>query len=315
MPDEVVRPDDAAPSAGATPPGPTPVAVVVLTFDPPAGLLERCVASVAAAGGAQRIVVVDNGNDAAARLATLEPGVEVDLLHPGRNLGFAGGMNLGIEHAIARGATHVAVLNDDAAVEPGWLGPLLAECGGADDRVGAVQPMLVFDTDPPTVNSLGVQLAPDGAGRDIGYGTRLPEPGSVAAAAHDIALFTGGAVLLRADFVADTGGFDTRFFLYYEDVDLALRGAERGWRYRCVPAVRVHHVGSASMARRPDLAVYHRERNRLWVLLRHRPVGDVVRGVWLSLRRVRHRPRRVHARALVAGLAGAPRLLRDRMRR
>jgi GT2 family glycosyltransferase len=272
------------------------VAVVVLTFDPPDGLFEACVASVGAAGGWQRLVVVDNGGRARARLAALAEPVDCDLVVPGTNLGFAGGMNLGIEHAIARGATHVMLLNDDATVSPGWIESLLGELVAAEqhrERLGAVQPMLVFATDPPTVNSMGVALGSDGAGTDVGYGSPVPE---FAAAPHDIGIFTGGAVLLSAAFLADVGGFDARFFLYYEDVDLALRGAERGWRYRCVPGVQVRHVGSASTGRRPDVAVYHRERNRLW----------------LSVRRLRHAPRGVHARALVAGVAGAPRLLRAR---
>ena len=49
---------------------------------------------------------------------------------------------------------------------------------------------------------------------------------------REIDAFTGGAVLFRRTFLEDLGGFDERYFLYYEDVDLALRGAERGWCYR-----------------------------------------------------------------------------------
>ncbi len=285
------------------------LAVVVLTFDPPAGALAACLASVAAGGDVDLLVVVDNGSRAAEVVAGCELAVPVELLPTGRNLGYAGGMNAGIDHALAGGATMVALLNDDVWVEPGWLGPLRAALDD-DDRVGAVQPMLVFDTDPPTVNSLGVQLGADGAGRDVGYGEPLPTDTSP----RPISMFTGGAVLLSAQFLREVGSFDDRYFLYYEDVDLALRGAETGWRYMCRPDSVVHHLGSATMQGRPDVAVFHRERNRLWVLVRHRPVGDLVRGLWLSVRRVRHPPRRVHARALVAGLAAMPRLWRERRR-
>ena len=48
----------------------------------------------------------------------------------------------------------------------------------------------------------------------------------------DVQAWCGGAVLLRASYLADVGGFDERLFLYYEDVDLSMRGTERGWRYR-----------------------------------------------------------------------------------
>ena len=284
------------------------IAVVVLTFDIAPGLLEAAVASVAAAGDADLIVVVDNGTAATARIAAMQPPVECRIVRTGSNLGYAGGMNVGIDVALEAGATMIALLNDDARADPGWLTPLVAELE-TNPTVGAAQPMLVFDTEPLTVNSLGVQLGTDGAGTDIGYGQPLPTD----TAPHDIAIFTGGAVLLSARYLADVGRFDARYFLYYEDVDLALRGGARGWRYRCAPASTVHHVGSASTAGGASTA-YFRERNRLWVLLRHRNSGDVARGLWLSMRRVRHTPRAVHMKALAAGVAAAPRLLWARVR-
>ena len=112
----------------------------------------------------------------------------------------------------------------------------------------------------------------------------------------------------------DVGLFDERYFLYYEDVDLALRAAEHGWLSRVAPASRVHHRGSASMGGIGNLAVRLRERNRLWVLVRHRPLSDIARGVWLSARRLRWPPRTVHLRALLAGVGGAPRLAWARFR-
>jgi GT2 family glycosyltransferase len=283
-------------------------AVVVLTFDAPPGMLEDCVASVIASGDASSVIVVDNGSTAAARLADRDCVV----ITTGRNLGFAGGMNVGIEAALDRGEAQVALLNDDATVEPGWLAPLEREL--AQPRVGAVQSKLLFAErrdGRDVVNSAGVELGPDGAGRDIGYDEL---DGPAFDEARDIELFTGGAVLLTAELLRDVGLFDERYFLYYEDVDLGLRGRKRGWRYRCAPASRVRHRGSASTSQIAERAAYLRERNRLWVLFRHRSAGDITRGLWLSLRRVRHRPRRVHTRALFAGLVAAPRLVLARSR-
>jgi GT2 family glycosyltransferase len=295
------------------------VAVVVLTFDPPDGLLEACLTSVLATGGAAQVIVVDNGRRARGRIDALGSALGsvpvCTLIEPGQNLGYAAGMNLGVERALAGGATHVALLNDDVTVPAGWIDGLLAEWSTQPgERLGAVQPMLMFPTDPPTENSLGVELGRDGAGVDIGRGTPLPVPPDPSATAHGLTMFTGGAVMLSAAFLADAGGFDPRFFLYYEDVDLALRGAEHGWRYRCVPTVQVTHIGSASTTAVPEIAAFFRERNRLWVLIRHRPWGDAARGLWLSVRRLRYRPRRVHARALWAAVLAAPRLLVERRR-
>lgn len=283
------------------------LAVVVLTYDPPDGMLEDCIASVQSAGGADLVIVVDNGDGAARRLA----GRGVELLVTGANLGYAGGMNAGIRRALAAGADHVALLNDDTRVDADWVTPLLTEFA-TDPSVGAVQPMLVFDTDPPTVNSLGVALGVDGAGVDIGYGTVVDDLPS--RESRDIEVFTGGAVVLSRAMLDDLGGFDERYGLYYEDVDLALRGHAAGWRYRCVPASVVHHRGGASTSKLANRTAYLRERNRLWVLIGHRRAGDIATGLWLSIRRLRHRPRGVHALALAAGLVAAPRLVAERIR-
>ena len=283
------------------------IAAVVLTYDVPEAMLVECVTSLAGEPDV-RLIVVDNGRRARRLGALLD---DITLIESPTNVGFAGGLDLGLQRALEWGAEAVFVLNDDATVEPGWLAPLLAEL--ADPAVGAVQPLLLLAGEPPLrVNSRGVRLGRDGAGTDIGLGDLdVPDADDPA---HDIQMFTGGAVLMRADFVRATGGFDERFFLYYEDVDLALRGAELGWRYRLAPQSRVIHHGSVTAGSYSDVAAFHRERNRLWVLWRHGSPGDLGRGLWLSVRRLRWAPRRVHARALVAGITSAPRLLYARFR-
>jgi GT2 family glycosyltransferase len=204
----------------------------------------------------------------------------------------------------------VALLNDDVTVRPGWLAPLLAAV--AADGVGAAQPkLLIAGSSPPRLNSLGVSIGRDGAGTDVGDGTLDVVVGSPS----EVARFTGGAVLFTADFLRATGGFDERYFLYYEDVDLGARGAELGWSYRLVPASVVDHSRGLSTSGDPARTRYLQERNRLWHAFRHADGATIARAVWLSLRRLRHRPRSVHARALLVGLAGAPGALWRRTRR
>jgi GT2 family glycosyltransferase len=83
-------------------------------------------------------------------------------------------------------------------------------------------------------------------------------------------------VLLRRSYLDDVGAFDERLFLYYEDLELSLRGAERGWRYRYVPASVVdHRVGSSSTGGEARVERL-KERNRLLVLARHGTLGQLV---------------------------------------
>jgi N-acetylglucosaminyl-diphospho-decaprenol L-rhamnosyltransferase len=280
------------------------IAVVIVTFSAEAAMLDACVASVLAAGDADHVIVVDNASRAIV-------GSDVELIRPGRNLGFGGGANAGFRRAAELGATAIALLNDDIEVDAGWLRPLKAALDG-DPTLGAVQPkLLLAGSRPARVNSVGVVIGGDGAGTDIGYGEL---DGPQFAVEHPIESFTGGAVLLRSQFLQATGGFDESYFLYYEDVDLARRGAEQGWIYRCVPASRVWHRVGASTSQLGDRARYLQERNRLRFAFRFGDRGTVRGALWLSIRRLRWSPRGVHARALAAGLRLAPAALLGRRR-
>ncbi len=279
------------------------IAIVIVTFSGDAPMLDACIASVRAAGAADHIIVVDNGGRAVVD-AGADSGVE--LIRPSHNLGFGGGANTGFRRAAELGASYVALLNDDIEVDRGWLEPLVAALR-SDDRLGAVQPKLLrAGSEPARVNSVGVAIGSDGAGSDIGF-DELDGPAFVSDRA--IESFTGGAALFASPFLDQTRGFDESYFLYYEDVDLARRGAERGWTYRCVPQSVVWHRVSASTAQLGDRARYLQERNRLRFVFRFGDLATIGRALWLSARRLRWTPRWVHARALAAGLVSAPSVL------
>ncbi len=88
----------------------------------------------------------------------------------------------------------------------------------------------------------------------------------------------GASVLLRSAYLADVGGFDERFFLYYEDADLSWRGARRGWRYRYVPAARSSHHQSATVGVASPLAIRHQWRNRLRMVRKNGGRTEAVRA-------------------------------------
>lgn len=288
------------------------IAAVVVTFSAPPETLDRCLRAVCGEPEIERVVVVDTGGRASVA-GDLPAAVEVIATE---NRGYGAAANLGF--AAVGDASAVLLLNDDAVVRRGAVDPLVRSL--ADARVGAVQPLLV-GRDHDRVASRGVGLDRFGAGFDLGDGERV---GAVVGDAGkgpayepeacDIEIFTGGAVLLSRSFLADTGGFDESYFLYYEDVDLALRGRERGWTYRLVPAAVVEHERGTTTAGHVALTRHLQERNRLWVAFRFAPASTIIRAIWLSVRRLRHEPRGVHAKAFAAGLAGAPRRMLDRAR-
>jgi GT2 family glycosyltransferase len=147
-----------------------------------------------------------------------------------------------------------------------------------------VDPELVWCAAPlggtpyDVVNNAGSLVLDDGHGVDRGFG--VPD-GPAFAEPCDVFAWCGGAVLLRSRYLDDVGLFDERFFLYYEDTDVAWRGKARGWRHTYVPDAVVHHLHAATTIAGSANFAYFTERNRLLMVLKNAPmpmVREVVGG-------------------------------------
>jgi GT2 family glycosyltransferase len=170
------------------------------------------------------------------------------------------------------------------------------------------------------VQNAGSMIFVDGAGADRGF---LERDGGQFDQATEVFAWCGGAVLLRPAYVAHTGCFDERFFLYYEDTDWSWRGRARGWRYRYVPEAVVRHLHAASSGEGSEVFAYHVERNRLLMLVKNAPAGlaagQVLRYVLITASYARrdivrrlaagHRPAVTVVRRRVTSFAGFMRLL------
>jgi hypothetical protein len=179
------------------------------------------------------------------------------------------------------------------------------------------------------VQNAGSMVLTDGAGADRGFldrdDGRWDEPAEVFA-------WCGGSVLLRAEYVEQTGCFDERFFLYYEDTDWSWRGRAQGWRYRYVPEAVMRHKHAASSGEGSAVFAHHVERNRLLMLVKNAPARmaavQVIRFVLVTASYARrdivgpmtraHRPNVTVVRRRVGSFVDflrlAPAMLRDRRR-
>ena len=198
-------------------------------------------------------------------------------------------------------------------IEPPGIEATIA--GGATTAV----PIRLEGAPEPVVNNVGTDWRPDGYGVDLGFleldHGQHDEP-------RDLPAWCGGAVLLHRRYLDQTGGFDERLFLYYEDLELSVRGARLGWRYRLVPSSVVQHRHAASFETDPLGISARRERNRLLVLLRHgdgaRVASALGRFLLVTLSYVRRdvvariargeRPTWASVRVRFAAMAGVARL-------
>ncbi|MEO5842593.1 MAG: glycosyltransferase family 2 protein [Acidimicrobiales bacterium] len=252
------------------------VRVIVLNFNG-GEMVQRAVASVLASrwpADALDVVVVDNASTdgSADRVAAMFPAVRV--VRSARNVGFpANNLAMGDLTDVE----FVALVNPDAFVDADWLGPLVAALA-ADERLGAACPLMLFvarDAEGrEIINNAGSEVLTNGYARDRSMGV-VHTPGTLEPA--DVFAWSGGAVVLRRQFLEDVGLFDARFFLYYEDTDLSWRGRSRGWRYRFVPDSIVHHHHAATVGVGSPTHRYFTERNRLLMLMKNAPPAMALR--------------------------------------
>lgn len=237
--------------------------------------IAACLDALAAAGVSD-VIVIDNGStDGTASL--LAGRRDVRVIRSEANLGFAGGVSLGLRQTGS--SPFVLLVNDDAVVAPGAVEAFGdAASAPGSERVGAWTARLLLEPGAggvQFVNSTGNVVLRDGRGADRDW--LQPATGPVPDSA--VFGFCGGAALLRREMLEDVGGFDERFFLYYEDTDLSWRMRLAGWEVRYVHEAVVVHAHAQSSGTGSPVFLFHNWRNRLLCLVKNAPWSLVLQEI------------------------------------
>jgi GT2 family glycosyltransferase len=202
------------------------------------------------------VIVVDNdsGDGTASAVRAADP--QATVIESGRNLGFAGGCHVGVR---ASGAPLLLFLNPDAVPAPGCV-PALRATATERRHWGAWQALVTL-ADGVQVNTAGNLVHWLGFGWAGGLGLSVDD---VERSPHEVGFASGAALLVRREAWEAAGGFDERYFMYGEDLDLALRLRLAGWRIGVVPAARVAHDYRFAKG---HYKWFYLERNRWWTLL------------------------------------------------
>lgn len=190
------------------------------------------------------LICVDNasGDDGVRRIRAEAP--DVMLVESETNLGFAGGCNLGVRHATGE---VVAFLNNDARPDPAWARAAVAVLQ-REPTVASVASR-VLDWSGERVDYVDAGLTWFGMGYKPDAGRPVAELRTDRhETPRDVLFATGAAMFVRTSVFRELGGFDERFFMFYEDVDLGWRLNLRGWRVRYEPASLAYHRHHASMS-------------------------------------------------------------------
>lgn len=257
------------------------VAVIVPSWNSVDDLSE-CVTSLRSQVGVElELMVVDNGSeDGSVEYLDRESVPHISLP---RNLGFAAAVNLGFASTEAEA---VMTVNSDTVLEAEALIHMYRVLF-SDNRIGGVQPRILSlvrgkDRDPADpeaiIYSLGQALTADGRAREDGIGQRQGDRGFEA---RDIFGVCGAACMFKRRMLSQLGGYDERYFAFYEDVDLNVRARIMGWTFQVVPESVVWHVGNAAWHagfERPDAENARLvARNRIWTQAKFMPLTALPR--------------------------------------
>jgi GT2 family glycosyltransferase len=258
------------------------VSVVVLNFNG-AAVLARCLDQLLAQSYARvEILVVDNNSsdDSASILDAYRARGVVAVRSP-TNLGVPGGRNLGLRHA--RGA-YVAFIDADGFADREWLAQCVAVLESASD-VGAVAPLVYFDSHPLVMNGAGGTVNRRGYGGDHCYHA----PYEFAEIPTEVLYPMGCGMVVRRSALGRPDFFDPLPVKWYEDVELGVRLWGAGYRVLVAPAARVDHGYGHSDAFLPD-RVYMCERARIRTVLKYFPAGELPRWVREEREALRNSP-------------------------
>ena len=189
-----------------------------------------------------------------------------------KNLGFAGGNNVGIKQAKGK---YIALLNNDCIVDKNWLNELVA-VAEKDERIFAVNSKIYLGNTNQIQNA-GIHIFSDGYARDIGAvpkngGQYYQEDHGQYNREKEIDAACGAAVLYRKSTLDKIGLLDESFFLYYEDVEISERAKKHRYKIVYAPKAIVHHLHAASSKEHSPFFIYHVEKGRLLHMICHFPL-------------------------------------------
>ena len=274
-----------------------PLGVVTVTYSPGEHLRALVDSLPGSTAAGTVLIMADNGSkDGApeAEVARAEEEGRKDavndaiFLPTGGNVGYGKAANIGISELAAmrdvgriRG-DYVLLVNPDVIFDAGAIDAMLA-CAGRNPRAGAIGP-LIREVDGSAYPS--ARVVPDLVG-GIGHAlladvwpsnpfSRRYRDDSDMSRERDAGWLSGSCLLLRWDAFDSVGGFDSRYFMYMEDVDLGDRLGRAGWRNIFTPAAEIRHAQGHSASSHPEITVRAHHDSA------YRFMSDRLTGPWLA---------------------------------
>ena len=248
----------------------TRVAIVILNWNGIKDTIE-CIDSLLAQTFRGAVVVVDNGStDKSVELLEGKYPKDITLLKQSKNLGYVGGVNIGVQYAIDNDYQFVAFINNDAVADRQWVNSLV-EKSLHSKSIGIVTG-LFLDESGEKIDTTGEQYSVWG----LPFPRNRNNKTSIAPMEEFVFGATGGARLYRTEMLKEIGFFDNDFFAYYEDTDMCFRAQLAGWKIAYEPKAVAYHKRGRTTKKMPGFTVYQTFKNLPLLLIKDVPLGLLI---------------------------------------
>lgn len=214
-----------------------------------------------------RTIIVDNGSSDGSVEVLRARYPQAAVIENKRNLGYAGGNNVGIRLALAQGADYVWLLNNDVEVLPDSLSRLVLVLE-SDWTIGLASPEVRFFRAVAQSQFVGQQ---------VDWEHRRLITSTAASVSHTATpILMGAAMLIRREVIERIGLLDEKMFAYWEDTDFSVRAARAGFRAQVVRESVVYHKTELPDERRisrPPYYFFYMTRNEYFFWARHTASG------------------------------------------
>ncbi|OGZ34463.1 MAG: hypothetical protein A2Y98_04010 [Candidatus Portnoybacteria bacterium RBG_19FT_COMBO_36_7] len=208
------------------------------------------------------VVVVDNASSDNSIDVIPRKYRDIAFIEVKKNMGFAGGNNIGIKYALEHGADYILLLNNDTTVEPNFLSELV-NVAQANKKIGILGPKIYFYSEPAKIWFGGGRLnLIKTKGTHIDY-LKIDNKEQPPGKPRETRYITGCCLLIKKDTVSKIGMISEDYFLYYEDADWCVRAKKAGWKIIFVPSSVIYHKQSRSTDEYSFPYIYYHSRNGL----------------------------------------------------
>jgi len=199
-----------------------------------------------------------------------------------KNYGFAEGNNIGIEFALKNiNPDYILLLNNDTVVDKCFLNILVLE-GEKDAKIGLLGPKMYYYDNPNVIWCIGGEIDWKMA-RGLHVGINETDTGQYDEKMN-FDYINGSAILIKRRVLGEVGLLDKKFFLYFEETDLALKASKKGYINSYIPNAKIwHKISKSGGGIKKEIGIYYITRNRWIFMKKWAPKGDFLIFILIQL--------------------------------